>query len=188
MYKVPKGKRREAFDRRMTAIHEAGHFTVVRHFGLIAYAGIWDNYDPQTKEIFFLGQCVWWGDVGLTPMKERMISVAGVVAEKLWHDPKGIGELLNLKYWGKDAMSPSDWMGCRCEPGVPDHHLIMAVEHVARLFDPEHGKLWPQVGRLSRYLINLHHQTSIWIPPSIGGKRPSYRPALGCFEELEGHA
>jgi hypothetical protein len=180
---LPRGMRREAYDRRLTAVHEAGHFVIARHFGFGACAGIWANYDDLTDEIFYLGRCDWGVPDSVTPIKERMIGVAGAVAEKVWGDPDGISELFEGSYWDKRVMSSSDWMSCGCEPGFPDWYLIQAAERVARLFNPASCKLWPHVVRLSRDIINVHRQTSKWTPPSVRRSWRLCRPAIAYFGE-----
>jgi hypothetical protein len=181
----PKGLRREAYDRRLTAIHEAGHFVVACHFGFEAFARIWANYDGRTDEVFYLGRCHWWATDSVTPIKERMIGVAGAVAQKVWDDPDGISELFEGSYWDKRVMSSSDWMSCGCEPGFPDWYLIQAAERVARLFNPASCKLWPIVVRLSRDIINVYRQAPKFNPSSV--KEPWHRcfPAITCFQETQ---
>jgi hypothetical protein len=71
-----------ARDRRLAAIHEAGHFTIGRHLGLITFnVRIEKNLIQRPDEKYWVGNTTCQRK---TPAKSRMVAVAGVVAEFCW--------------------------------------------------------------------------------------------------------
>ena len=107
-------KRIEARDRRLAAIHEAGHHVMARHRGMhevdswIERAG-----DPTRYETSWVGHCEWRNPSPGSRRRDTMIGVAGMVAENCgkpgmiqiaWTD---IYDLLD----DPDCMSNSD---CAC--------------------------------------------------------------------------
>lgn len=138
-------KRILAWDRRMAAVHEAGHVVVARRFGLeILSAWIVPNDadDPQEK--------TWIGRVqirtsGAPEMVCRMVGVAGSVAEHLWSGGW-------IEDFFPDAMSESDWHLAGCLPDKPDDALLDAVGEVGQLFHCG-GPDWRELIAETRRLI-----------------------------------
>ncbi|WP_069880896.1 hypothetical protein [Bosea sp. BIWAKO-01] len=140
-----------ARDRRMAAVHEAGHAVVAMHLGFeVVGAFIRPNpTDDIYSEKSYLGQATYEPPSDLS--QRRLIAVAGVVAEEVW---KARGPAYG--YWpdfvaDPACMSPTDWAGTECEPGEPDDNLITAVGEVEDLLA---GELWPKLTALSRKLID----------------------------------
>lgn len=149
--------RMEAYDRRLAAIHEAGHALVAIHLGYKADAWIHRNEtaDPLREK-------TWVGHMTMHDLPNeldhpdvRMVAVAGLVAETLWkcgHDEEYADP------WGwedhlldEDSMSRSDWRLAGCAPGEPDDELFDVVAQVGALFM---GELWSTLTRMSRTLIS----------------------------------
>ena len=146
-----------AYDRRIAAIHEAGHVLMALHLGYQA-----DAWIHQHKTSRPLEEKTWVGHMVLHDRPEdlrhpdvRMIAVAGLVAEILWktgHDEEYADQ------WGwecylldEDSMSPSDWRLAGCEPGDPDDNLFQTTAEVAKLFLTD---LWPDLVGISRTLMS----------------------------------
>ncbi len=145
-----------AYDRRLAAIHEAGHALMGLHLGFDVDAWIHPRKTDRP-----LDEKTWRGHVTIRNMPEdtsdpriRAIALAGMVAETLWkcgHDedriePYGWEDLL----LDEDSMSFSDWRLAGCEPGEPDDDLYELAAEVAGLFM---GDLWPVLTNLSRTLM-----------------------------------
>lgn len=137
--------------RRLTAIHEAGHFTIGRHVGLLTFdARIMKNLPRQPDEKFWIGDTT-WSPQGATRTKIRMFAVAGAVAECCW-----MGETFEdtLDGWDEPAaMSQTDWDFSGCAPGEPSRQLMRTIEKVFALLDRTDGKLWRDVLLTARRLI-----------------------------------
>jgi hypothetical protein len=138
-----------ARDRRLAAIHEAGHFTIGRHLGLLAInARIEKNLNRGPDEK------LWIGNTKIqrtTPAKSRMVAVAGAVAEFCWN-----GETYEDTQddWENPlTMSDTDWVLSGCNPGDPSRELMHAIERVFALFHPTKGQLWPTLLGKARYII-----------------------------------
>lgn len=139
-----------ARDRRMAAVHEAGHAVIAMHLGL-EVLGVHIRPNPTDDihtEKSYLGQATY--EPPSDPNHHRMIAVAGMVAEEVWksHGPA-------YEYWpglmtDPACMSDTDWAGTGCEPGEPDDELIAAVDAVEDLLAWE---LMPKLTALSRKLI-----------------------------------
>jgi len=157
------GRRLEARDRRLAAIHEAGHVTMGRHIGLSrisAWLEKTPNPEPWDK--------VWIGHTrflegrlsktvrprlskGFFQREYAMFAVAGAVAERCWQHCD-FEDALEL--WDDpDSMSESDWAECCCQPGYPTRELINVINEVFSLFDRKTGKLWPALLAEARELI-----------------------------------
>lgn len=147
----------KAYDRRLAAIHEAGHALMAVHLGYNADAWI---YPHETDEP--LAEKTWLGHMTIRggPAEDdhphnRIVAVAGMVAETLWkngHDedyaePYGWEDHL----LDEDSMSFSDWRLACCEPGEPDDGLYDVVAEVASLFM---GDLWNALTAMSRVLMS----------------------------------
>lgn len=153
-----KKHRMMAHDRRMAAVHEAGHAVMAMHLGLdVLDAAIYPN---RTEDIFseksYVGRTTYDRPTNLE--QNRLISVAGMVAEHVW---KARGPA--YEYWwdvicDPACMSDTDWAGTGCEPGEPDDDLIEAAEAALTLLA---GELQPQLTALSRKLIEADSRQSI---------------------------
>lgn len=140
----------QALDRRMAAVHEAGHAVIAMHLGV----DVWSVhiYPNDTNDIrnekSYRGQATF--EPPSDPNHCRMIAVAGMVAERVWEarGPAFICWPDNLA--DPDCMSPTDWDGTGCEPGEPDDELIAAVDAVEELLAWD---LLPKLTALSRKLI-----------------------------------
>ncbi|WP_438748376.1 hypothetical protein [Pararhizobium sp. O133] len=148
--------RMEAYDRRLAAIHEAGHALMAIHLGYTADAWIHRN-----ETVDHLREKTWLGHMTMYDLPTvsdhqhvRMVAVAGMVAETLWKcghdeeyaDPWGWEDYL----LDEDSMSPSDWRLAGCAPGEPDDDLFDVVAQVGMLFM---GDLWSTLTRMSRSLM-----------------------------------
>lgn len=148
--------RMEAYDRRLAAIHEAGHALIAIHLGYKAHAWIHRNEtaDPLREK-------TWLGHMTVHNLPTepghphvRMVAVAGMVGETLWkcgHDEE------YAEPWGWEdylldeaSMSPSDWRLSGCVPGEPDDDLFHVVAQVGALFM---GESWPKLNTMSRRLM-----------------------------------
>lgn len=152
-------KRIEARDRRLAAIHEAGHVTMGRHLGLIVAHALLKKV-PNTD---MSQDKLWIGHTQYLPpslfktkmsqKKLAMFAVSGAVAELCWQRAS-LDEALDEDRWcDPQAMSPSDWEGSGCEPGDPTRQFLKAVEATFELLNREAGKLWPSLLREARCLI-----------------------------------
>jgi hypothetical protein len=149
-----------ARDRRLAAIHEAGHYVVARWRGLDAYAYIAPTHadDPLLKT--WVGQAM---TAKSSDETDRLIGVAGTVAENCWRYRNKPGNLLNLlEPWlweNPDMMSRRDWQRAHTRPGNPSDKLMRAVSTVHAAFNPSPGgtgvtgHLWPDVCSVARDLI-----------------------------------
>ena len=140
----------KAYDRRRTAIHEAGHAVIAMHLG-VAVAGVYIS-PSRAKDLLseksYIGQTVFGSSAD--DNQYRLICVAGAVAEHVW-----IARGAPHEYWFDElsephSMSPTDWAGTGCEPGEPDEALIDAAEAVEDLL---RGELRPSLIALARKLI-----------------------------------
>jgi len=149
----------DAIDRRLAAVHEAGHLVIADELGVLhAGAEIWRTPQPEMNEKRWIGvarvACA-----GLPIRARAMIGVAGVVAKKCWQ----------FKFYWRSAdivtptddawayewddpnfMSSTDWETAGCEPGEPNAAFRWAVEEDFNLLE---GVLWPKLVRQSRWLI-----------------------------------
>jgi hypothetical protein len=150
-----------ARDRRMAAIHEAGHLVIARMFGFPGSAWIWPNDQPEEKT--WLGRTkrcpiisVNHGKVRVkTPTKsqDRMIAVAGAVAEACWQD-RAIWRVAVEWDWDDPVvMSDSDWHLSGCPIGRPSPALYTAIDKVEALLRSDCGALWPSLCQTARDLI-----------------------------------
>ncbi|MCU1340286.1 MAG: hypothetical protein JWO19_5867 [Bryobacterales bacterium] len=132
--------------RRVAAIHEAGHAVAARWRDVGAMSLIWPSgSDGQTIKTW-LGQTL---SEKTTAANSRLISVAGPVAEYIWHGCDG--NIHEQWFWDEQcAMSETDWQMARTKPGEPDQKFMDAVRHVHRQFT---GPLWPDVCCAARELI-----------------------------------
>lgn len=149
--------RMKAYDRRLAAIHEGGHALMAVYLGYTADAWIHPN---ETDEL--IAEKTWLGHATVHDRPRscahphnRMIAVAGMVAETLWKNGRD-EEYAEPYGWegillDEDCMSFSDWWNTNCEPGQPDDDLYDVVAEVAGLFM---GDYWPILTDMSRTLMS----------------------------------
>lgn len=157
-------RRAEAIDRRMAAIHEAGHVVIARHLGIVApSASIFPTGTRNEWEKQWVGKASFYRYVIIGKRKQRvepaperaqqMLGVAGAVAEFCWQG-ESARDIEETECWhDPDVMSGTDWEGTGCAPGEPTRQLFRAIDRVFSLFDRETGKLFPHVTREARRLI-----------------------------------
>jgi hypothetical protein len=139
-----------AQDRRLAAIHEAGHVVIANMLSInVAFAYIYEPHnhaDPQFQK-------TWAGRTYCNlkkadPRQRRMIGVAGAVAELCWRE-----EFVDDDYWtDPNMMSKSDWRLTRCRPGAPDERCVEAIYAVAEVLE-RGASLWGDLVRIARDLI-----------------------------------
>jgi hypothetical protein len=107
-------KRIEARDRRLAAVHEAGHKVVAHHLGVPTRgARIWRRGAPSLSGRSWGGQI---GIAGALAAKLRQVAVAGAIAEAAWtgddepdsYDPA----MMSATDWGGRGSSPGTVTGC----------------------------------------------------------------------------
>jgi len=142
-------KRVMAQDRRLAAVHEAGHVVVAAHFGLsAARARIWRADAPMPDGRAWIGRVQFRGLDVLSSLERRMLGCAGAAAELCWQH-----EDIHPDYWIEaDRMSESDWRLAGCELGEPDDVCIEAIEELQHLL-AEDGPLWSDLLRQARQLM-----------------------------------
>jgi hypothetical protein len=139
-------KRTLARDRRMAAVHEAGHVVIARRLGLeIVSAWIVPN-DGEPDERTWAGRVQIRRPHEADEVSRRMVGVAGPVAEYLWR-----GGWIE-DYFPDEAMSESDWHLAGCEPDKPDDALMDAIGEVGQMF-ARGGSGWQDLIAESRRLI-----------------------------------
>jgi hypothetical protein len=140
-------KRTLARDRRHAAVHEAGHLVVATRLGFeTCSAWIVANDGGGTDEVTWLGRVQIHNPGKLPKTAQRMVGVAGSVAEWLWQ-----GGWIE-DYSPEGLMSESDWHLAGCIPDEPDHALMVAVAEVGRLFE-RGSQGWQELIAEARRLI-----------------------------------
>jgi len=138
-----------ARDRRLAAVHEAGHVVVAAHFGLPpARARISRVVAPAPDQRAWTGRVQCRGLDVLSSLERRMLGCAGAAAELSWQRDD-----IHPDHWiAADHMSEADWRLAGCDPGEPDD---LCVEAIAELQDllAEDGPLWSDLLRQARRLI-----------------------------------
>ena len=143
-------RRITARDRRMAAVHEAGHAVIAMHLGV----QMWSVHIHPTRTADFQSEKAYVGQAtyGQPPDMERrrLIAVAGMVAEEVWKARGG-----PTPYWWDEmfdpaCMSDTDWSDTGCEPGRPDDALHEAADAVEEFLS---GVLLPKLTCFSRRLI-----------------------------------
>ena len=120
-------KRTLARERRLAAVHQAGHVVIARRVGFkIASAWIMPNDGEDAKD-----EGTWTGRVQIESVRAdtfacRMVGVAGSVAEHLWLGG-GIDDYF------PDTLSEDDWLLTGCHPAQPDDPLMVAIGEVGQL-------------------------------------------------------
>ena len=150
-----------AHDRRKSAVHEAGHYVIGRHFGLKS-GDAWispTGADPRGDEQTWIGQHrVRREELDrLSDIRRMMLGVSGLVAERRWeeavNDPSDWPTDLYEALEEPEIMSWSDWKMALHEPGHPTRKLIRAAERVEALLA---GPLWLDLCLAARSLIRFH--------------------------------
>jgi hypothetical protein len=172
-----KEARYEASERRTAAIHEAGHVVAARLvmrtniFGL-PYARIWRETHDRLPEIGGT-YTLWKGEAtpfagGLPLRDQRLVGVAGAVAEYVWEDRHG-------DYCVPDIDAIYDRLSDSDRELSDAHHTISkryakpldlststgceeiawdnAMKRAYKLFNRDTGKLWPALCQEARKLI-----------------------------------
>lgn len=140
-----------ARDRRLAAVHEAGHAVIERVLGVpvgLAYV-----YLTPDRDLDPLCCRTWLGRTHyaskLANSRQRaMIAVAGAVAELAW-----LGEPIDADFWFEPArMSASDWGLAQCDPGNPDDRCIEAIASIEEVL-ARGASHWPNLLKEARRLI-----------------------------------
>jgi len=126
--RFPSEVRARVRDRRMAAIHEAGHVVIARSFGILCEAELTPTFttDPRAQKTW-VGQTRYplgsngkrlklkpgeqQGDlIEPTQQELRMVGVAGAVAEACWRDRKVYRDVATpeIDWYDPDVMSESD--------------------------------------------------------------------------------
>jgi hypothetical protein len=72
----------EARDRRLSAIHEAGHAVIARHIGVhVEWAEISRNDPEDERERAWIGRCRFYRPRPVSRARRLMIGIAGAIAE-----------------------------------------------------------------------------------------------------------
>ena len=145
-----KAARTMARDRRMAAIHEAGHVVISRRAGLLVESA----WIEPTDNPVWPDEKTWIGHTRLgssltkcAPHERRMIGVAGAVAEAVWSGD----DVDEEEQWQwREVMSESDWHIVGCAPGDPDEACFAAINQTATLLA---GSLRRPLLREARRLI-----------------------------------
>ena len=140
-----------ARDRRLAAVHEAGHVVIARMFSINADAYIrpvLGNVDVECEKTW-IGQTLYNRRDLRSRRKNAMFGVAGAVAALCWR-----GEFIDDEYLSDEAemMSESDWEGTGCVPGLPDENCLEAIYAVAAVLE-RGGSHWNDLVSVSRNLI-----------------------------------
>jgi hypothetical protein len=119
-------KRTLARERRLAAVHEAGHVVIARRVGFKT-ASAWDHDGREDAE----DEGTWTGRVQIESVRAdkfacRMVGVAGSVAEHLW-----LGGWIDNYF--PDTLSEDDWHLTGCPPRQPDDALMEAIGEVCQL-------------------------------------------------------
>jgi hypothetical protein len=144
-----------ARDRRLAAIHEAGHLVIGRHLGLSSISS-WLEKVPNTEfdEKLWIGHTKYMRPsppLGKTQM--TMFSVAGSVAKCCWNNDAFCDTIDNDRWCAAEVMSQSDWDGCGCTPGHPTKQMPRIIERPFALLKRKDGPLWPPLLSEARQLI-----------------------------------
>jgi hypothetical protein len=167
----------EAYDKKKTAYHEAGH-VVAQHLlgGRCIRAYVWQNKDASEHEKSWLGQCTAGGSL---PSKSvAIIGLSGVVAEMIlerkqgdcfadafeaieWLDfniiePSPTDWQMLARMFGRETFGHEDWLDLM-EPKRSAKKRLEIVEASIGLLDAN----WPLVERVALHLIE-HDVMTDW--------------------------
>jgi len=173
--KSPLSARRvSARDRRRAAIHEGGHVVVARHLGILGIGAEIRKFQSRDftrrqwggsftfveQEVVLVASEPATVKVRRAPKykmrrapkyKLMLVAVAGAVAEACW-----CRETFDDTYdtwYEPSVMSETDWDHAGCAPGEPSKQLWDSVEEAFQLLNRSDGKLWNDLVRESRHLI-----------------------------------
>ena len=140
-----------ARDRRLAAVHEAGHVVIARMFSIKADAYI----RPVLGNVDVLYESMWIGQTlynrrDLRSRREHaMFGVAGAVAKLCWR-----GEFIDDEsiWYEPEMMSESDWESTGCVPGEPDENCLEAISAVAAVLE-RGASHWDDLVSVARDLI-----------------------------------
>lgn len=145
-------RRLEARERRLAALHEAGHAVLAREIGMLGVsAEIWRARDPSPERNSWVGQMHFLDSLGKkAPFKRSMIGVAGLVAVNLFLKRRAAAS-----FSGIESLSPTDLaiagVGRDAEGGLDAgdvRHLMRACQAVALVFrDPDIRRLLLRTAR-----------------------------------------
>ena len=146
----------KARQRRLVAVHEAGHVVITQRFGYPCEAWIgpddgergWHGW-ARAKRIRYVrhGGSIWQEVLPeLTQRQKRLINVAGAVAEFCWDDWCDPWECF-------ETMSESDRELGGFPPDEPDEVYYAAFRAVWKLLNRDTGPLWPSLIKTARSLI-----------------------------------
>jgi hypothetical protein len=147
-------KRIEAQDRRLAAMHEAGHHTIARHRGMREVESWIERVgDPTRFDSSWGGHCRWRNPSRVSKATRYLIGVAGMVAENLWkagNDPNRMDNIYDLLD-DPNCMSKSDW----CIAGFNRDAVFTRIQLRAMeaVIDLLCGPLRQELLRLARELI-----------------------------------
>ena len=128
----------EAMERRLAALHEAGHAVLARDMGMLGIsAEIWRAREPSPERKSWAGHVQFLNIFAdKDPFGRRMLGVAGLVAVNLY-----LGRDAVASFEGLDTLSPSDLamagVAADRESSLArgdSHDLIRACAAVAELF------------------------------------------------------
>ncbi len=134
----------EARDRRMSAIHEAGHAVVARHLG-IRVSSVWivpneDDVGPKDQHTWTgRAQCELWSRKRRpSHIRQAMVGVAGAVAELVWEnddwaDPTEEGRMSETD-WASTGYKPGDVLGKKFWDAVDRTHALLSGELRGELY------------------------------------------------------
>ena len=148
-----------ATDRRRSAVHEAGHFVVAMHVGIVApEANIWPvTVSDFRKETTWAGHAQFFNRRAdgerPSPAENALVAVAGAVAEFAWKRETFFDTCDNGLWHEPDIMSASDWAMTGCQPGEPTDFLFDTIEAAFNLLGAGNGILWADLVKQSRLLI-----------------------------------
>ena len=165
-------------NRRTAAIREANHVVIARHLGRRVNLSFIYPHDDLKEE--------WLGEVShtnplvagvpshLQARQERMIGVAGAVAELSWARAyNNVHELFYDCEW-EEIMSPTDWFSTGCDPGSDDAPLQTAIKKVGRLLHHRDGPLWSELVLVARALIVKSRRHPLMNPVRIPNERKRF--------------
>ncbi|WP_426437794.1 hypothetical protein [Bradyrhizobium genosp. P] len=151
-----------ARDRRLAAVHEAGHAAMAGHVG---FRVVDVHIKPSGHSPLDLCNKSWVGRITLDQngcsnralaKKWRWVALAGAVAEHAWkyNERVGYDEVEDPAF-----MSLSDWHMAGSTPAALTGELLDDLDSVCDLLGRE-GRLWPHLLLISRQLITAASRPS----------------------------
>jgi hypothetical protein len=108
--------------------------------------------DGEPWQKMWVGRCCFSGKKP-TKQDQRMIAVAGAVAEACWQDRAIWGVAEEWDWYDPAVMSESDWRLAGCPIGKPGQAVFTAIDRVGALLRPDGGPLWHELIQTARHLI-----------------------------------